>query len=94
MAFWSQNISESYSEWELRALEATGIQLSLLRFAISFVASVPVGLLFKFVPTVKGKRHEKHMMPFSWIKCITFTAMGIYSYPHRVSFTPAAQSSF
>ncbi|BDA41335.1 Lysophospholipid acyltransferase 2 [Coccomyxa sp. Obi] len=27
----------------------------MLRFAISFVASVPVGLLFKFVPTVKGR---------------------------------------
>ncbi|EIE25092.1 membrane bound O-acyl transferase family protein [Coccomyxa subellipsoidea C-169] len=40
---------------EHRALEATGIHVSLLRFAISFVASVPVGALFKFIPTVRGK---------------------------------------
>lgn len=42
------------AEWEQAGQEAAGIPLSMLRFAISFVASVFVGLLFKYVPTVKG----------------------------------------
>lgn len=55
MVYLGQDMFESMSQLEHKALEATGIHLSLLRFAISFVASVPVGALFKFVPTVRGK---------------------------------------
>jgi hypothetical protein len=43
-----------WSEWEQAGVEAAGVPISLLRFALAFFASVPVGILFKFVPTVKG----------------------------------------
>lgn len=56
MVYYGHDVFESMAELEHKALEATGIHLSMLRFAISFVASVPVGLLFKFVPTVKGEQ--------------------------------------
>ncbi len=56
MVYYGHDVFANMAELEHKALEATGIHLSMLRFAISFVASVPVGLLFKFVPTVKGEQ--------------------------------------
>ncbi len=56
MVYYGHDAFASMADLEHKALEATGIHLSMLRFAISFVASVPVGLLFKFVPTVKGEQ--------------------------------------
>lgn len=43
-----------WSEWEHAGVGAAGVPISLLRFALAFFASVPVGILFKYVPTVKG----------------------------------------
>ena len=44
-------------ELEQAGVEAAGVPISLLRFALAFFASVPVGILFKYVPTVKGNEH-------------------------------------
>ena len=44
-------------DWEQAGVEAAGVPISLLRFAVAFFASVPVGILFKYVPTVKGNEH-------------------------------------
>ena len=43
------------AQYEHEVTEAVGMPLSMIRFAASFLASVVVGLLLKFVPTVKGE---------------------------------------
>ncbi len=40
--------------WEAAAASKAGVALSLLRFALAFLASVLVGILYPLVPTVKG----------------------------------------
>ena len=48
-------ISQSISELEQAGVDAAGVPLSLLRFATAFLLSVPVGIVFKYVPTVTGR---------------------------------------
>ena len=48
-------ISQSVSELEQAGVAAAGVPLSLLRFATAFLLSVPVGIVFKYVPTVTGR---------------------------------------
>ncbi|CAL5220084.1 g2035 [Coccomyxa viridis] len=43
------------AQYEHEITEAVGMPLSMVRFAASFLASVVVGLLLNFVPTVKGR---------------------------------------
>ncbi len=45
------------AQYEHEITEAVGMPLSMVRFAASFLASVVVGLLLNFVPTVKGKKY-------------------------------------
>ena len=43
------------AQYENEITEAVGMPISTVRFAASFLASVVVGLLLKFVPTVRGE---------------------------------------
>ncbi len=51
-----QDILSLIAQYEHDITEAVGMPLSMVRFAASFLASVVVGLLLKFVPTVRGKQ--------------------------------------
>ena len=48
-------VSQRVSELEQAGVDAAGVPLSLLRFAIAFLLSVPVGIVFRYVPTVRGE---------------------------------------
>ena len=50
-----QNLFSLITQYEHEVTEAVGMPLSMIRFAASFLASVVVGLLLKFIPTVKGE---------------------------------------
>lgn len=69
--------------WELEACASSGLTLSMLRFSISFVLSVLVGALFRFVPTVRG-RHAYSLL----------TGVALVAYPFGGgvlhAFAPAA----
>ena len=47
--------SQRVSEIEQAGVDAAGVPISLLRFAIAFLLSVPVGIVFKYIPTVTGR---------------------------------------
>ena len=50
----AHTIALAAMEWEAAAASKAGVTLSLLRFALAFLASVLVGILYPLVPTVKG----------------------------------------
>ena len=41
-------------QWDEQAAVSIGVSVSILRYAISFFASVAVGAAFRRVPTVRG----------------------------------------
>lgn len=41
--------------WEASGAEAIGITVSMFRFLLSFFASVAVGAVFRFVPSITGR---------------------------------------
>ena len=51
-----QDILSLIAQYEHDITEAVGMPLSMVRFAASFLASVVVGVLLKFVPTVRGEK--------------------------------------
>ena len=51
----NQDILSLIAQYEHEITEAVGMPLSMVRFAASFLVSVVVGILLKFVPTVKGE---------------------------------------
>lgn len=48
------DVCNRIQELEQAGVAALGVPVSLLRFTLAFFASVPVGILFKYIPTVKG----------------------------------------
>lgn len=50
----NQDMFSLIAQYENEITEAVGMPLSIVRFAASFLVSVVVGLLLKFVPTVRG----------------------------------------
>ena len=50
-----QDLFSLIAQYEHEVTEAVGMPLSMIRFAASFLASVVIGLLLKFIPTVKGE---------------------------------------
>lgn len=41
-------------EWEYRIAENVGFTITMFRFVLAFLASIPVSILFRFVPTATG----------------------------------------
>jgi len=41
-------------EWEYRMAENVGFTITMFRFVLAFLASIPVSILFRFVPTATG----------------------------------------
>lgn len=54
MKYGNQDMFALVGHYEHEITEAVGMPLSMVRFAISFFASVFVGILLKYVPTVRG----------------------------------------
>lgn len=50
-----QDIFSVVAQYEQEITEAVGMPISMVRFAVAFIASVLVGFVLKFVPTARGK---------------------------------------
>jgi H+/gluconate symporter-like permease len=46
--------------WEYQLAEKTGFTMSMLRFAIAFFSSIPVAIIFRRIPSVRGKFLRKY----------------------------------
>jgi hypothetical protein len=45
--------------WEFELAEKAGLTMSMLRFAIAFFMSVPIAIVFRRIPSVRGKDLQK-----------------------------------
>ena len=59
---YEENIFQEQA-WERNGAAAVGLTLSMFRFTVAFFASIAVGAIFRFIPTVNGTYTMIHIPP-------------------------------
>ena len=54
------------TQWEMEAATNVGFTITMFRFTLAFLASIPVSIIFRHVPTVTGKRHSVFLFSSSF----------------------------
>ncbi|KAK9819931.1 hypothetical protein WJX72_004021 [[Myrmecia] bisecta] len=54
MSLFSGNLITPF-DWEVDAMAKLGFTLSMLRFSVSFFASIPIGAMLRYIPSVPGR---------------------------------------